>query len=152
MSLTPSRRPLSGVGFRLSELTSRPATTGLPIVILESIQKAEFVIADLSHARPNVYFEVGYAHGLGKIPIYVASSDTKLEFDLKDYPVIFFKGLRELKDGLERDSGRFVRRKPRANSDIEADVALSRCAPSGPRSLMPVVMPTRPSPTSELYR
>jgi epsilon-lactone hydrolase len=27
-----------------------------------------------------------------------------------------------------------------ANSDVEADVALSRCAPSGPRSLTPVVM------------
>jgi hypothetical protein len=26
------------------------------------------------------------------------------------------------------------------NSDVEADVALSRCAPSGPRSLTPVVM------------
>jgi len=26
-----------------------------------------------------------------------------------------------------------------SNSDIEADVALSRCAPSGPRSLMPAV-------------
>jgi hypothetical protein len=28
------------------------------------------------------------------------------------------------------------------NSDVEADVALSRCAPSGPRSLTPVVMRT----------
>lgn len=70
--------------------------------ILESIQKAEFVIADLTDARPNVYFEVGYAHGLGKLPIYIAAADTKLEFDLKDYPVVFFKGLRDLKDGLEK--------------------------------------------------
>jgi hypothetical protein len=30
----------------------------------------------------------------------------------------------------------------RHNSDVEADVALSRCAPSGPRSLTPVVMRT----------
>jgi hypothetical protein len=29
-----------------------------------------------------------------------------------------------------------------ANSDVEADVALSRCAPTGPRSLTPVVMRT----------
>jgi hypothetical protein len=28
------------------------------------------------------------------------------------------------------------------NSDVEADVALSRCAPSGPRSLTPVVRQT----------
>lgn len=70
--------------------------------ILESIRKAEFVIADLSNARPNVYFEAGYAHALGKTPIYIASAGTKLEFDLKDYPVIFFKNLRELKQELER--------------------------------------------------
>ena len=30
----------------------------------------------------------------------------------------------------------------RPNSDVEADVALSRGAPSGPRSLTPVVIPT----------
>lgn len=70
--------------------------------ILESIRKAEFVIADLSDARPNVYFEAGYAHALGKTPIYIAAAGTKLEFDLKDYPVIFFRNLRELKHELER--------------------------------------------------
>ncbi len=70
--------------------------------ILESIRKAEFVIADLTDSRPNVYFEAGYAHGLGKTPIYIAREETKLEFDLKDYPVIFFKSFRELKDELER--------------------------------------------------
>jgi hypothetical protein len=31
------------------------------------------------------------------------------------------------------------------NSDVEADVALSRCAPSGPRSLTPVVRQTQPT-------
>jgi hypothetical protein len=33
------------------------------------------------------------------------------------------------------------------NSDVEADVALSRYAPSGPRSLTPVVRPTGPRTT-----
>jgi nucleoside 2-deoxyribosyltransferase len=52
--------------------------------ILESIRKAEYVIVDLTHVKPNVYYEAGYAHGLGKIPIYLAKEGTKLEFDLKD--------------------------------------------------------------------
>ena len=69
--------------------------------ILESIQKAEHVIVDLTYSRPNVFFEAGYAHALGKIPIYVARQGTKLEFDLKDYPVLFFKNLRELKEAVE---------------------------------------------------
>jgi hypothetical protein len=69
--------------------------------ILESIGKAEYVIVDLTNSRPNVFYEAGYAHGLGKIPIYIAREGTHLEFDLKDYPVIFFGGFRQLKDRLE---------------------------------------------------
>ena len=41
-----------------------------------------------------------------------------------------------------RRSGSRQRREPH-NSAVEADVALSRCAPSGPRSLTPGVRPTR---------
>jgi nucleoside 2-deoxyribosyltransferase len=70
--------------------------------MLESIRKAQFVIADLTLSKPNVFWEAGYAHGIGKTPIYVARHDTRLEFDLKDYPVIFFKNMKELKDGIER--------------------------------------------------
>ncbi len=69
--------------------------------ILESIRRAEFVIADLTDSRPNVFYEAGYAQGLRKTPIYIARNGTKLEFDLKDYPVIFFGGIKQLKDELE---------------------------------------------------
>ena len=70
--------------------------------ILESIRKAEYVIVDLTGARPNVFYEAGYAQGLCKTPIYIAREGTRLEFDLKDYPIIFFKSLKELKDSLQR--------------------------------------------------
>jgi len=70
--------------------------------LLESIRKAEFVVADLTDARPNVFYEAGYAYGLGKTPIYIARADTRLEFDLKDYPIIFFKSMRQLREGLEK--------------------------------------------------
>jgi hypothetical protein len=70
--------------------------------ILESIEKAEFVIVDLTGSRPNVFYEAGYAQGLRKTPIYIARVGTKLEFDLKDYPIIFFKNMKELKDSLEQ--------------------------------------------------
>jgi nucleoside 2-deoxyribosyltransferase len=70
--------------------------------ILESIRKAEYVIVDLTGSRPNVFYEAGYAQGLKKTPIYIARDGTKLEFDLKDYPIIFFRSMKELKDGLER--------------------------------------------------
>ena len=70
--------------------------------ILESIRKAEFVIVDLTSSKPNVFYEAGYAQGLGKTPIYIARHGTTLEFDLKDYPVIFFRNMKELKESLEK--------------------------------------------------
>jgi len=70
--------------------------------ILESIGKAEFVIVDVTGARPNVFYEAGYAQGLGKTPIFVARDGAQLAFDLKDYPVIFFRSMKELKERLEQ--------------------------------------------------
>jgi hypothetical protein len=70
--------------------------------MLESIRKAEFVIVDLTEERPNVFFEAGYAHGIGKLPIYIARDGTDIHFDVKDYPVIMFRNMKELREGLVR--------------------------------------------------
>lgn len=70
--------------------------------ILESIRRAQYVIVDLTYLKPNVFYEAGYAQGVGKTPIYIARTGTNLEFDLKDYPVIFFKNMKQLKELLEK--------------------------------------------------
>ena len=70
--------------------------------IVEAITEAEFVVADLSQAKPNVYWEAGYAHGLEKTPIYIARMGTRLEFDVKDYPVIFYENATRLRRELAR--------------------------------------------------
>jgi len=89
-------------GVQAERVDEPHSTARITDRILESIQRAEYVIADLTEAKPNVYFEAGYAHALQKTPIYIARAGTALEFDLKDYPVIFFRGLRELKNALEK--------------------------------------------------
>lgn len=94
--------------------------------ILESIRRAEYVIADLTEARPNVYFEAGYAHALGKIPIYVARAGTQLEFDLKDYPVTFFASMRELKDALETKLRAIARERAASTATISGLTAPTR--------------------------
>jgi hypothetical protein len=68
--------------------------------MLDSISEAEFVFVDLTHPRPNVYYEAGYAQGNGKTPVFLARVGTIIPFDLKDYPVIFYPNMRELRASI----------------------------------------------------
>jgi nucleoside 2-deoxyribosyltransferase len=43
--------------------------------IFELLDAADFVIADLTYARPSVYYEAGYAAGKSKSVIYIAKRD-----------------------------------------------------------------------------
>jgi nucleoside 2-deoxyribosyltransferase len=43
--------------------------------IFELIDRSDLCIADLTYARPSVYYEAGYAFGQGKPVIYIARSD-----------------------------------------------------------------------------
>jgi hypothetical protein len=81
--------------------------------VLESITKAEFVIVDLTKERPNVFFEAGFAQGSGKVPIYVARDGTTIHFDIKDYPIIMFRNMKELKEGITK---RLVALRKKANA------------------------------------
>jgi hypothetical protein len=69
--------------------------------VIEMIEKSEFMVVDLTNSKPNVYFEAGYAHSMGKLPIYIAREGTEVEFDVKDYPVLFFKNTKELRRKLK---------------------------------------------------
>ncbi len=70
--------------------------------ILSEIRRARFVVADATGHRPNVYFEAGFADGLG-IPIIwtcKAGSEADLSFDTRQIEHIVWKDPSDLRDRL----------------------------------------------------
>ncbi len=70
--------------------------------IRAGIESADFVVADLSGERPNVYLEVGYAWALKKRVLILAREGTRLHFDVAHHRCIFYKTIGKLAEELER--------------------------------------------------
>jgi len=90
------------LGYKCERVTEENAPGRILPEILERIRRAGFVIVDLTDLRPNVFYELGYADGLGKQVIVTAMEGTELPFDVKDIPVIFWTGRPSLRKGLEK--------------------------------------------------
>jgi hypothetical protein len=69
--------------------------------IIEAIQQAAFIIADVSEPKPNVYYELGWAQALGKDVIVTAKEGTQLPFDIFDVPTILYSNQKSLREALK---------------------------------------------------
>jgi len=68
--------------------------------IKDLIEHAEFIIFDLSKERPNVYYELGYAHGVGNEAqdiLLLAKVGTTLHFDIVSLRVQFYRSTEHLR-------------------------------------------------------
>lgn len=76
--------------------------------IVAEIRQSWLMVADLSFSRPNVYFEVGLAEGLG-IPVVLTFhdrenrlADDEPQFDKRQDNIIFWKTKEELAERVQR--------------------------------------------------
>jgi len=74
--------------------------------IIQDIEQARIIFADLSFGRPNVYFEYGYARGVGRTGsiITLIKEGKDAHFDVKDWNQIVYDpdNLSDLEGKLEK--------------------------------------------------
>ena len=71
--------------------------------ILRDIVESEIIIAEITSGNPNVFYELGHAHAMGKQTILLADrASTKLPFDVRGFRVIFYDNSISGKPEVER--------------------------------------------------
>jgi hypothetical protein len=60
--------------------------------IFNQISKADVIIGDMTDRNPNVFYEVGYAHALGKIVLLLTQRAEDIPFDLTHHQHIVYGG------------------------------------------------------------
>lgn len=68
--------------------------------ITDLIERSEFIVCDLTNERPNVYYELGYAHGVGNEAmdiLLIAKEGTVLHFDIAPLRVQYYSSSEHLR-------------------------------------------------------
>jgi len=69
--------------------------------IYRQIGNADFIIADMTGRNPNVFYEVGYAHALGKFCTLLTQDVDDIPFDLKHHRhIVYGRSIQMLKKQL----------------------------------------------------
>jgi len=60
--------------------------------VFNQINKADVVVADMTDRNANVFYEVGYAHALGKTVLLLTQNASDIPFDLQHHPHTIYAG------------------------------------------------------------
>jgi len=85
--------------MRLDEI---PGSYPISRTAKRKIQEARLAIVDLTGNRPNVYYELGFAHGVKKECVLTAKKDTPRQFYPNEYNIIYYENATELENLLTK--------------------------------------------------
>ncbi len=79
---------LESAGYNVKRADDIKSQNNIIGDIIEGIISSDLIVADLTGANPNVYYELGIAHALNKKVILITQEIDDLPFDLRSYRVI----------------------------------------------------------------
>jgi len=97
--------------------------------IYGQIEKADLIVAEMSGRNPNVFYEIGYAHGIGKHAILLTRNADDIPFDLKHFPHVVYEGkITKLKSELQKTVRWCISHPESLKAEIRGDADLGALA------------------------
>jgi hypothetical protein len=78
-------KPLRDAGYRVERADTDPTHGNVLRDVVRGIAEADLVVADLTNANANVFYELGLSHGLKVPTILITQSAQEVPFDLLTY-------------------------------------------------------------------
>lgn len=94
---------VKGAGYDPLRVDRKEHEGKIDDLIIAEIRRSAFVVADFTDHRGGVYYEAGFAHGLGRRVIFTCRADhmDKLHFDVRQYNTISWNTPSELVGPLQ---------------------------------------------------
>lgn len=93
---------ITELGYRCVRIDLKEHNNKICDEIIAEIRRSRFLVADFSGNRGGVYYEAGFAHGLGRPVIWAVREDhlEGVHFDTRQYNHIVYGSTEELRDKL----------------------------------------------------
>lgn len=112
------KRPLEELGHRISRADDIFRSTPIMEDVVNSIKRADIIIADLTGRNPNVFYELGRAHEQEKYVIQI-SQDDKIPFDTSHIRTIMYNDTSEGHEELIKNIKKYI-------TSIEIEITVNK--------------------------
>jgi hypothetical protein len=92
------KKAITAAGYEPFRIDRKDYDGKIDDEIVAEIRRSAFLVADFTDHRGGVYYETGFAHGLGKRVIFTCRADelSKLHFDVRQYNTIVWSAVSDL--------------------------------------------------------
>jgi hypothetical protein len=90
------------LGMKVERADDLEHNEGVLDVILERIRMCDVVVADTTGQNPNVFYELGHSHAIGRKTIIISRRGQGLPFDIRHKNHVFYDTIVDLRQKLAR--------------------------------------------------